>query len=261
MTKRLIVFFFTLILPTLAWTQNDSFAELFKQGTQHYTAKEYDKAADAFNKAVDKDPHNATALTNLALAQFQLGKKALSVGLLRKALEADPELSTANAGLKFVLSQMEIHDVPHQIETYESVRSKLLAPIPLFAYLVLTAILLFAAGWTLLSYAGRRRNALAEEKAPPAVPFVGLLFTLGFLLSLSLLVLKLYDATIIRATIVEDRVSLQTAPGANQAAILDLSGGMEVVVKTVDKDWSQVTYPGSLTGWIKSSSLVVTSGQ
>lgn len=262
MTKRLIVFFFTLILPTLAWTQNNnSFAELFKEGTQHYVAKEYEKSRDAFAKAVEIDPHNATALTNLALAQFQLGKKPLAVGLLRKALAADPELATARAGLKYVLSQMENRDVPHQLETYESVRAKLLAPVPLPAYLILTAVLLFAAGWTLLSYLGRRRAALHEEKTPPAVPVLGVIFSLGFLVFLTLLSLKIYDSSIVRATISEDKVSLQTAPGENQAAILDLYGGMEVIVKTNDKEWSQVTYPGSLTGWIKSSSLIITSGQ
>lgn len=261
MTKRLIVFFFTLILPTLAWTQNNSFAEFFKEGTQHYVAKEYEKSRDAFAKAVEIDPHNATALTNLALAQFQLGKKPLAVGLLRKALAADPELSTARTGLKFVLSQMENRDVPHQLETYESVRAKLLAPVPLLAYLILTAVLLFAAGWTLLSYLGRRRTALSEEKAPPAIPALGVIFSVGFIAFLTLLTLKIYDSNITRATIAEDKVSLQTAPGENQAAILDLYGGMEVIVKANDKEWSQVTYPGSLTGWIKSSSLIITSGQ
>ncbi|MDG0814817.1 tetratricopeptide repeat protein [Bdellovibrio svalbardensis] len=261
MTKRLIVFFFTLILPSLLWAQNATFAEYFKQGTQFYSAKEYEKARDAFAKAVETDPHNATALTNLALAQFQLGKKPLAIGLLRKALASDPELTTARAGLKYAQSQMEIKDVPHQIETYESVRSKLLAPVPLLAYLILTALLLFAAGWVLLSYLGRRRTALHEEKSPPPTPVIGLLFSLGFIVSLTLLCLKIYDSSILRATVIEEKVSLQTAPGENQAAILDLYGGMEVVVKTLDKDWAQVTYPGSLTGWIKSSSVIITSGQ
>ncbi len=261
MTKRLIVFFFTLILPSLLWAQNNSFAEFFKQGTQFYTTKEYEKARDAFAKAVEADPHNATALTNLALAQFQLGKKPLAIGLLRKALASDPELSTARAGLKFALSQMEVKDIPHEIETYESIRSKLIAPVPLLAYLILTALLLFAAGWALLSYLGRRRVALHEERTPPPAPVIGIIFSLGFLISLSLLGLKFFDANVLRATVIEDKVSLQTAPGENQASILDLHGGMEVIVKTTDKDWVQVTYPGSLTGWIKSSSIIVTSGQ
>lgn len=260
---RLIVFFFALILPTLAWTQNSpaktetvSFAELFKQGTQHYVAKEYEKSRDAFAKALDQDPLNATTLTNLALAQYQLGKKPLAIGLLRKALSSDPELPAAKAGLKFALSQLEIKEIPHQIETYEAVRGRVLAPVSLLAYLILTALFFFSAGWTLLSYIGRKRRALAEEKASPGFPSVGALMSLGFVVSASLLSLKIYDQSIVRATIIEDRVSLQTAPGDNQAAILDLYGGMEVVVQAQDKGWVQVTYPGSLTGWIKATAIL-----
>ncbi|MBO9668199.1 MAG: tetratricopeptide repeat protein [Bdellovibrio sp.] len=253
------MFFFTLILPTLAWTQNNSFPELFKQGTQHYVAKEYDKARDAFAKALESDPHNATTLTNLALAQYQLGKKPLAVGLLRKALSSDPELPAAKAGLKFALSQMEIKEIPHQIETYESIRANLLSPVPLFAFLVLTALLLFAGGWILISYFGKRRRAFAEEKAFPGFPVIGALLSLGFLVSLTLLVLKIYDQSIVRATIIDDKVSMQAAAGDNQAALLDLYGGMEVIVQNESKDWVQVTYPGSITGWIKATSILKTN--
>ncbi|WP_413559320.1 tetratricopeptide repeat protein [Bdellovibrio sp. HCB209] len=259
MTTRFIVFFFTLILPTLAWTQDADFAALFKQGTQHYAAKEYDKSRDAFAKALEKDPHNATTLTNLALAQFQLGQKPLSIGLFRKALTIDPELKPAQAGLKFALTQMEIKEIPHQIETYESVRAKLLAPVSLTVYLIITALLLFAAGWILIGFMGQRRRALAEEKASPGFPVIGTILGVGFLFSATLLGLKFFDQSIIRATIVEDKVSLQSAPGDNQVALLDLYGGMEVIVQNDNNEWAQVTYPGSITGWVKKSAILRTN--
>lgn len=259
MTTRFIVFFFTLILPTLAWTQDADFAALFNQGTQHYAAKEYDKSRDAFAKALEKDPHNATTLTNLALAQFQLGKKSLAIGLFRKALSSDPELTQAKAGLKFALSQMEIKEIPHQIETYESVRAKLLAPVSIIAYLIMTALFLFAAGWILLGFMGQRRRALAEEKALPGVPVIGTVLAVGFLISVTLLGLKIFDQSIIRATVVDDKVSLQSAPGENQAALLELYGGMEVIVQNDNNEWVQVTYPGSITGWVKKSAVLRTN--
>lgn len=261
MAYRIIVLIFTLTFSHYGWTQSDSFADLFKQGTQHYLAKDYAKARDAFAKSVEKDPHNATAVTNLALAQFQLGNKPLAIGLLRKALDLDPELSAARSGLKYVQSQMDIRDIPHQLEYYESIRTKLIAPVPRGAYLILTALLLFASGWTLLSYLGRRRRALQEEKTLPSIPILGIFFSLSFMLFATLLGLKCYDSSILRATVIDEKISLQTAPGDNQVAILDLYGGMEVIVKSIDKDWSQITYPGSVTGWVKSSSLITTSGQ
>ncbi|MEK2643785.1 hypothetical protein [Bdellovibrio sp. BCCA] len=257
--KFLSVFFLSLVLPTLVVAQTgSSSAELFKQGTQLYLAKDYTKAREAFAQALDKDPYNATTLTNLALAEFQLGKKPLSIGLLRKALASDPELSTAKAGLKFALSQMQVKEVPHQIETYESLRANLLQPVPLSAYLILSALSLFAAGWILLSYGGRRRKAMEEEKSMPGFPIIGTLLSLAFVIFTSLLALKVYDSTVLRGTIIDEKVSLQTAPGDNQVAILDLYGGMEVIAHETQGDWVQVTYPGSLTGWIKKSALLMT---
>ncbi|WP_374076763.1 tetratricopeptide repeat protein [Bdellovibrio bacteriovorus] len=256
--KSLSVFFLSLVLPTLVVAQTGSSAELFKQGTQLYLAKDYTKAQEVFTQALDKDPYNATTLTNLALAEFQLGKKPLAIGLLRKALASDPELPTAQAGLKFILSQMQVKEVPHQIETYESLRSKLLQPVPLSAYLILSALSLFAAGWILISYGGRRRKALEEEKSLPAFPLIGSLLSLAFVIFTGLLALKVYDSTILRGTIIEEKVSLQTAPGDNQVAILELFGGMEVIARETQGDWVQVTYPGSLTGWIKKSSVLMT---
>jgi len=251
-----VVFFFTL---SEGKTAQDSFPELFKAGTQFYQAKDYEKARLSFEKALAKDPSNATALTNLALAQYQLKHKGLAIGLFRKALEINPDLGTAEAGLQWALAEMDIKEIPHQIETYESLRSRLLQPVSLSTYLIFTAFLLFAAGWTWLAFLGQRRRSAQEESAPPPLPWLGFIFSVGFLLSLSFLSLKIYDSQQIRGTIIDDKVSLQSAPGADQVPLLDLYGGFEVITHESSEDWVQVTYPGSLTGWIKKSSLLITS--
>ncbi len=258
--KMRFVFFLFAVLPSLGAAQSSAPGpeELFTQGTQHYLAKDYAKAKDTLTQSLEKDPHNPIVLTNLALAEFQLGNKALAVGLLRKALTFDPDLQVANAGLKFALSQMQIREVPRQIETYETIRSHLLQPIPLYAYLVLSALLFFSSGWLLLIYFGRRRRALQEEAALPTFPTVGAILSLSLVIFTGLLALKAYDSYMTRGTIIEEKVALQTAPGENQVSVIDLYGGMEVIVRSTQGDWAQVTYPGSLTGWIKKNSLLLT---
>lgn len=256
--KSLSVVIFFLTLPVLCQAQSATPADLFKQGTQQYLAKEYKKSQELFTQSLDKDPNNPVTITNLALAEFQLGKKALAVGLLRKALAINPELPTAQSGLKFALTQLQVKEVPHQIELYEGLRAKFLQPAPLSAYLVLSALCFFASGWVLISYGGRRKKALQEEKALPPFPLIGLILSVCFVIFTGLVALKIYDSTVLRGTIVEEKVSLQTAPGENQVAILDLYGGLEVIAHQVQGDWVQVTYPGSLTGWIKKSALLMT---
>jgi hypothetical protein len=237
-----------------------SFEEAYKEGVQFYQAKAYDKARDAFTQAVAKDPHNASALTNLALAQYKLNQKGWAIGLLRKALEVDPHQATAQAGLKFALSQLEVREIPHQIETYETLREDFLQPVTMTFYLGLTALLFFAVGWTFINYAGKRKKALREEDALPAFPLIPSLFALAFAVSVTLTALKIYDLSLTRGTILDDKVTVQAAPGDNQVTLFDLHAGFEVIVRQVDKDWVQVTYPGAATGWIKKSSLLVTSG-
>lgn len=232
--------------------------EFFSQGTQMYVSKEYEKARELFLKQLDQDPDNATVLTNLALTEFQLGKKTLAIGLLRKALTSDPELTTAQNALEFALSSLQIKEVPHQIETYETLRADILQRLPLSAFLMLLALTFFAAGWSLISFLGRRKRAIQEEKSIPSIPTVTVLLSLLVVIFTGLNGLKIYDTTVIRGTIIEDKVSLQTAPGENQVAIFDLPGGTEVITHQTQGDWVQITYPGSTTGWIKKNSILMT---
>lgn len=254
--KRITVFCLIFVLPSLGLAQSST--ELFNEGTKAYLAKDYTQAETLFTQSLDKDPLNSTVLTNLALTAFQLGKKPLAVGLLRKALHYEPDLETAQQALRFSLSQMQIKEVPHKIQTYESLRTGVLQPIPLLAYLGLSALSFFAAGWTLISYVGRRKKANEEERQMPGFPVIAVILSSGFILFTSLVFLKIYDSTIPRATIVDEIVSLQTAPGDNQVAITELGGGLEVIVRQTQNDWVQVNYPGSATGWIKKSSVLMT---
>jgi len=244
-----------------AFAEDANFATAFQDGVKSYQSKDYAKAKTSFEEALKSDPHNATALTNLALVEFQLGNKPQSIGYFRKALVFDPELTAASAGLKFAFSQLEIKEVPHKIDNFEDLRASFLAPVPISVYLILTALFLFSAGWTFLSYLGRRRQALEKEASLPSFPFISGLFAVGFFAALGLSVLKYYDSTIQRGTIISERVSLQSAPGEGQTALLDLYGGFEVIIHKTEGDWVQVEYPGALAGWMKKGSLFITSNK
>jgi len=242
-----------------AFAEDATFTKNFQEGVKLYQAKEFEKAKGAFDEALKNEPHNATAMTNLALVEYQLGNKPLAIAHFRKALVLDPELAAASAGLKFAFSQLEIKEVPHKIDNFEDLRARFLAPVPMSVYLILTALFLFSAGWTFLSYLGRRKQALTKESSLPSFPVISGLFALGFFAALGLSVLKYYDSTIQRGTIITERVSLQSAPGDGQTTLLDLYGGFEVIIHQSEGEWVQVEYPGSLAGWMKKEVLFVTS--
>jgi len=249
--------------PEVAATPGEKlrFEDYFRHGTKSYQDKKFDEAIVNFEKALEFHPESPTVLTDLGLSYYQIKKKGLSIAMFRRALFIDPSQAVAEAGLKFVLSQLEVKEIPHQIEPYERFRSLVLNSISLNGIHVLSLLLLFSSGFIWLRYIGRRRKAFEQESAPPGLPVVGLILSLGFVGSFLITVLKTYDVTVPRATIVTEKVSAQIAPGENQSGLFELYEGFEVIIRNAANDWIQVSYPGGLTGWVKKESLIATSGK
>jgi tetratricopeptide (TPR) repeat protein len=246
---------------TLASERKLSFEDYFGRGTKNYQDKKFEDAIFNFEKALDLHPENTTLLIDLGLSYFQVHKKGLSIAMFRRALFVDPSQTTAEAALKFALSQLEVKEIPHQIGAYERLRSTLLNSVSINRLHLLTALLLFTSGFVWLRYLGRRRKAFELELAPPGTPFIGLLLSVSLTLSTFFTALKIYDLAIPRATVITDKTTVQTAPGDGQSGLFDLYAGFEVIVRNVANDWIQVSYPGGLTGWIKKDSLMGTSGK
>lgn len=227
-----------------------SFETLFRQGLASYQTKDYAKAKEFFSEALKKEPGNTAAMTNFALTSFQLNDRGSAIGWFRRVLTLEPDRTEARHGLKFALSKLEVKEIPHRIETYETLRQNVLWMATTRVFLALTALLLLAAGWMLLGWLGQRRRAhRAEEVAPPFS------FSLGFLLTLALggvilTSLKLYDETLPRGTVIGAKIEARSAPSEDAAALFDLYEGFEVVLREHKDQWVQVTYPGGLTGWI-----------
>lgn len=238
-----------------------NFQKAFEAGVGAYQAKKFDEARLAFSAAVEQDPNSLEALTNLALVQFQLGQKGLAVGLLRKSLSLDPDFSISKSALKFILPQMDVKEIPHEIQLWESFRSHFLVPFPLNSFLAMTALSLLAAGWLFLNYAGKRKTALLGNKSLPAFPLLPLFFSLIFVSSLSLSIGKLIDAEMPRGTVIKEKVTVYSAPNERSVALFELYSGLEVVLGAIDDQWVQATYPGALTGWILKNNVLQTSGR
>ena len=257
----------TLAPPTLESNKSadkqiwPSFDKAFEAGVASAKSKKYDEARLAFSQALEKEPNNIQALTNLALVQFQLGQKGWAVALLRKAHNLNPDFSTPKAALDFILPQLDVKEIPHEIEMWETIRDRFVVPFSLTGFLILTALCFFASGWVVLTYLGNKKRAYKEEKPLPPFPTIPLLLSAIFILMLSLTVLKIWDQGIPRGTVVAEKISVYSAPNEKSVALFDLFAGLEVVLDSTDANWVQVTYPGALTGWIPKSSVYQTSGR
>lgn len=238
-----------------------TFEDAFKDGVTSYEAKKYPEARLAFSRALEFNSESLNTLVNLALAEFNLGEKGLAVALLRKAVDIDPNFSTSQAALNFILPQLDVKEIPHEIQWSETLRDSVLVPVSLNTYLGLTALFLFAAGWLGFQYIGRRKRALKEETALPGFPVVAALALVGFLSFGFLTVYKTWDHQVPRGTVVTQKIAVLSAPDAQSPALFDLYSGLEVIVHQTQGDWAQVTYPGALSGWIPKGAVFLTSGK
>lgn len=247
--------------PTAETQTWPTFEKAFEAGIHAYKSKKYEEARLAFSQALEREPFSVQALTNLALVQYQLGQKGWAVALLRKAQYLDPDFSTPKSALEYVLPQLDVKEVPHEIQLWETIRSHFIVPFSSTGFLALTAFSMFASGWLFLGYMGRRREAFREEKPLPDFPWIPTLISVVFLTMLTLTVLKLWDHEIPRGTVVAEKVTVYSAPNDESVALFDLFAGLEIVLKQTDGQWIQVTYPGALTGWIPKSTVFQTSGR
>ncbi len=78
---------------------------------------DYERAAEAFQQAVDADPNNARARYNLALAQQFLGDSEAAIAGYRRAIDLDPQLIDAYTNLGNLYSEIGMNE--EALETFQ----------------------------------------------------------------------------------------------------------------------------------------------
>jgi len=231
----------------------------FAAGINYYESKDFDKAIVEFNKALQQKPTNPSILTNLGLAYFQKNQKGQALARFRKALWLDPDFSPAETALQFALGQLEVKEIPHRIQNYESFRKTFLEPVSGWVYSILGTFLFAFGGWILIRYFAARKKSLDEDLPFPPFPTVGLIFLIAFVAVTTLSILKAVDQKTTRGTIVIQQTKVLAAPDEKSSSLYEIPEGLEVIIQRTQNDWLQVTYPGGMTGWVPAQNVFVTN--
>jgi tetratricopeptide (TPR) repeat protein len=247
----------------LAINENQSVAELLKNGAEFYHKKSFIEAEEVFKVAASKEPKNYVALYNWGLSLFQLDKKPLAVAVLRKAHNLSPEQTQIEQALEFTLSTMGFNPVSFNSDSGEYFRTKILQHLTLNSALGIWTLLLFLSGWFLLNYMGQRIRSIKNEKPLPQFPIAAGFFLALWLLSSLVSVTKAIDINTTRATIILEKAPILAGPSQDQLTLFELSGGSEVIIQIQSKDWVQIkavnTGTDGMSGWISESSIMKTS--
>lgn len=249
--RRFLLFFTLVIQSNLVFANSN---DNFMLGIKSYQQNNYQVAIEEFSKALVLDPQNSMIMTNLGLAYFKTGKNFLSLAYLRKAHHISPWLETPVAALDFVTARTQIKPLPGEVSTYQNFRafSKQI-PLPLIAFSTCLTLLIF--GLTFIQYLVKKKKSEQEEIAPPTTPWLNVLMGLICLCLITISSLVFYDQQLQYGTIVIDKTSLRIAPDEQQVELSELYGGLEVEVGQTIDGWTQVTYGGTLTGWVKKEAI------
>lgn len=229
---------------------------LFDEGAQAFEQKDFAKATEAFSKALDLQPNNVTLLVNLGLSKFELGQKIESYALFKKAEHLDPKSEAVQQGLAFLKNQIQIQEVPRNLELYEQARMYLVKPFQISTPLAFLWFLILIFGIYLIRYlSNKKKSFLAGEdpKSLGAPAWISLFLLCG---SLGWLAFFKWDSQISRGIVRLDTLSLRSAPESNAPTVMQLNGGLEVKVLRKNENWLQIQYPGSFSGWVEKQSVL-----
>lgn len=235
--------------------KNKSVEENFEIGFQKITEKKYNESLDLFMNILAQKPDHIPSIINAAIAATELKKYGLALGLYRSAINKNPNLSEAHQGIQYVFNQFKVNPIPHEMSFYNILRDFFLSQQSITGFLTLFYIICFSFGFIFIQYFKKLKIAISTESTRPQFPYIGILFSILFVLNLALLALKFYDTSIVRGTIITPTAAVKAAPSINQTTIYELNEGLEVEILNKNKNWIQVLYPGSFAGWIPEESI------
>lgn len=259
MSYKLLVIIFLFLIKTIEASDNigDSAGAHFKNGMNEYKNKNYTEAQSQFNQALDENPRNVAVLLNLGLTYYQLNQKGKALVYLLKGNALDPDFEPINQAIEVIRGQLKTNSLAQKNSYFEVFRNSILNKISLNIILALGAISLLFSGYLWIRYFSQKKKSFEQELDSPDFPAVGMIIFFLFILSAGLGLSKIIEAYSPRAIILSDNTQVKMAPGEEQSELFVLQEGSEVLVGQLQNEWVQVTYPGSLTGWVSKEKIIL----
>lgn len=229
---------------------------LFKDGVKYFEAKDFSQALDQFNQALDLEPNNVTLLVNKALTHYELGQKLEAYAHFKKALMLSPDSEAARQGFEFVAQQVQVKEIPHQIELVEQARALLVTPFEFSTPLAFLFILFVLTGVFWIRNVSQKKKAFLRGEDAEPIGTAGWFSSILFIVCSIWTAFFAWDSSQPRGLIKKETLALHSAPDVNSPTILELNGGLEVRILRKQKGWIQVQFPGSFSGWAEKDSVL-----
>ncbi len=226
----------------------------FQAGLGAYTSENYAQAAEHFRATIGQFGNSPELLHNLALAEYGVGRKALALGLWRKALNMHPGYDLAEKGRNFAEQSLQASRGP-QFGLLKSL-TRTLESVSLFEYFWLLIFTCGATGWLWIGFFAKRRWALQDDLPLPPFPTAAAGLTILLIGLTAMTLMRLNIQATPRGIVVVDHATVRSLPSDDGVELADLSGGLEVVIERQDEGWIQIQLESGGAGWVKSSEVL-----
>ncbi len=237
---------------------------LFDTALAEQQKKNWDSALTNYQKFLDQSPEivgvlqAAVVYNNMSVIAYEKGDLLKAYVWSKKALSLNPGSHHAREAFVHYSKKFEVPSLSRQISNYDNFK-KLLSPVPVDFFALLSVILLFFSVRTFM------KKFIARKQNPIGPRFLSLsdwpAFVLVFstLLVLSVTYIRYTDFKTPRALVSVEKAQIQTAPGENKPIIFEAPAGLELEVLNFDQGYFQVRYAGTFSGWISQSQLELLS--
>ncbi len=261
MHPRLLILAFVILCQFNARAESVAPGDPFAKGIQQLQANDPSGALASFRESLLQHPDDPAVLTNLGIAAQSAGQKGWSIAYLREALTLGTGLKQTRQALEFSLSQLQVKELPHEIQAWEKLRENILVGISLPWLLFFNggALLLFGVVW--INFFKLRKVAFENETPLPALRVMHWSASTVFVVAVGLVACKILDLSEVRGTIIAEKVQAYSAPSSEAPGLFEITEGLEVLVQREEGTWFQIRYPGGPTGWVRADQVHLTQSK
>lgn len=242
-------------------SSNLNFETALSEAIKLHQNKKFDEATIAFKHILTRNDlsleQKSVVNFNIALSQYAKKDFAQSYLFAKKAELISPLNFQAHELLQEIKKAYQPKPLTQQLNFLEVIQQNTLAQIPWEFIAVLFVALTFLTLRSLKTWLFEKAKAQALSEYAPVWPIKRTGLVALFLLSAIAFAVKTSEVQAAKGLTLAEGISLQTAPGENQAQILEIGSGIlvqildERVVNT--EKYYKIKYLGGPAGWVKSS--------
>lgn len=225
---------------------------MFKKGTELYSNKKYQDAAEVFEKIVDKGVSSPELFYNLGNCYYRLGKTAITIYYYEKAAKLNP--SDEDIAHNLMIANLRTIDKFDEVPEFfinawiNDIRdSRTSGEWSVVALIFLWVSMVLISGFILI-------YSVAIKKVLFASAILSLFLFMG---SLSMSVMKsINDRNHITAIVFSASAYVKSSPDSDGTDLFILHEGSKIQILDEIKQgekWSKIRLPNGKTGWMLSS--------